>query len=188
MVFYNIIKVVYDMKRSKKYNIIIYTSLILAIILLALGGKDYLKEQKTGNKVQTENQSSETGETIERTDNGEKAEEPEELKNVDIEGVIKKYLDSILDQIQKDKTITYNMIKTWGDYSISEIEYRREITAKYYEYKVNIMIPNKDAKIPGKKNEKLSTDEFIVISLFFDIADSQRVNGFIVKNIDKIEG
>ena len=62
-----------------------------------------------------------------------------------------------------------------------------EVTTKYYEYKVNIIIPAKDAKIPGKKNEKLSTEEYIVISLYFDIADSERSNGYIVKNIDLIE-
>lgn len=174
------------MKRTKKYNIIIYTSLILAIALLAFGARDYLKSEKeeknTMSEVETTND-----EEIDRTEPEERIEEPDYLKEVDIEGIIKKHLDSIADQIKKDKIITYNMINTWGDYSIGEVEYRREITTKYYEYKVNIIIPAKDAKIPGKKNEKLSTEEYIVISLYFDIADSERSNGYIVKNIDLIE-
>ncbi len=173
------------MKRAKKYNIIIYTSLLLAIILLALGGKDYLKDKQDDTTKEVETLEDE--ETIERIDSDEEVEVPEYLKNVDIESVIKKHLDSIADQIKKDKKITYNMINTWGDYSIEDIEFRREITTKYYEYRVNILIPNKDAKIPGKKNEKLSTEEYIVIRLYFDIADSERSNGFIVKNIDIID-
>lgn len=175
------------MKKAKRYNLIIYTSLILAIVLLALGGRDYLKDKKTENEVDTTKETTEVDEPIERPETTEPVEEPEELQKVDMEGVIKKYLDSLQDQIQKSKVITYSMIKTWGDYSIGEIEYKREITTKYYEYQVNIMIPNKDAKIPGKKNEKLSTEEYIVVSLYFDIADSERYNGYIVKNIDIIE-
>ena len=174
------------MKRAKRYNIIIYTSLILAMILLALGGRDYLKDLKNGTNTENTIENNEEAEPIERTETGKKVEEPEDLREVDKESVIKKYLDSVLDQIKKDKKITYNMIKTWGDYQISDIEYQREITTKYYEYKANIMIPNKDAKIPGKKNEKLSTEEYIVITLYFDIADSERANGFIVKNIDLV--
>ncbi len=176
------------MKRAKKYNLIIYTSLILAIALLALGARDYLKEKKEENKTMSEVETTnDEEEIIDRTEPEEKVEEPDYLKEADIEGIIKKHLDSIADQIKKDKKITYNMINTWGDYTIGEVEYRREITTKYYEYKVNIVIPNKDAKIPGKKNEKLSTEDYIVISLYFDIANSERSNGYIVKNIDLIE-
>ena len=47
------------MKRTKKYNIIIYTSLILAIALLAFGARDYLKSEKeeknTMSEVETTN-------------------------------------------------------------------------------------------------------------------------------------
>lgn len=174
------------MKRAKRYNIIIYTSLLLAIILLALGGRDYLKDKSNGSTTQEE--IVETEEPVEKEERKEeKVEEPEELKEVDKLSVIKKYLDSVQDQIKKDKKITAKMISSWGDYTIDDIEFQREITTKYYEYKVNIIIPNLDAKYPGKKNEKLSTKEYIVLTMYFDIADSERVNGFIVKNIDLIE-
>lgn len=173
------------MKRAKRYNIIIYTSLILAIILLALGGRDYLKDKNNGSNVEEVVDTSEPVKKEERKE--EKVEEPEELKDIDKHSVIKKYLDSVQDQIKKDKKITAKMISSWGDYTIEDIEFQREITTKYYEYKANIVIPKLDAKYPGKKNEKLSTKEYIVLTMYFDIADSERANGFIVKNIDLIE-
>ena len=55
------------------------------------------------------------------------------------------------------------------------------------EYKVDIKIPKKDAKLPGEKNKELSTKDYIVLSLYFDIAESERVNGYIVKNVDVIK-
>ena len=172
------------MKRAKRYNIIIYTCLILAIILLALGGRDYLKDKNNG----TTEDIAEVEEPIKKEERkDEKVEEPDYLKDVDKYSIIKKYLDSIQDQIKKDKKITAKMVSSWGDYTIEDIEFQREITTKYYEYKANIVIPKVDAKYPGKKNEKLSNDEHIVLTMYFDIADSERSNGFIVKNIDLIE-
>ena len=174
------------MKRAKKYNIIIYSSLLLAAILLALGGRDYLKSQgETTGQAELEEGNYE--EKIERVEPAKKEPEPEKLQSVDKESVIKKYLDSILDQIKKDKTITYKMIKTWGKYEIGDIEYQRTITTNYYEYKVNIIIPKDDPKLPCEKNEELSSEGYTVITLYFDIVDSERVNGYIVKNIDIIE-
>ena len=174
------------MKRAKKYNIIIYSSLLLAAILLVLGGRDYLKSQgETNGQVELEESSED--EKIERVEPAKKEPEPAELQSVDKASVIKKYLDSILDQIKKDKTITYKMIKTWGKYEIGEIEYQRTITTNYYEYKVDIIIPKADPKLPCPKNKELSTKESTVLTLYFDIVDSERANGYIVKNIDIIE-
>ena len=174
------------MKKSKKYDMIIYGSLILAVILLLLGGGDYLlseKENKSDNIIQ----SSENKQVIERNEDAPKGEEPEELQAIDKKNIVRKYLDSILDQIQKDETLTYKMVRTWGKFEVLKVEYQREISSSYYEYKVDIKIPKKDAKLPGEKNKELSTKDYIVLSLYFDIAESERVNGYIVKNVDVIK-
>ena len=174
------------MKKSKEYNIIIYTCLLLAIVLLVLGGRDYLKDLNNPTKEEIiEPEGSQ--EEIERPDNTKKEKEPEELQSVDKAGVVKKYLDSLVDQIIKDKKIPYKTIKTWGKYSVGEVEYQRKITSNYYEYKVNINIPNKNAKLPCPKNEELSTEEYTVITIYVDIAESERQKGYIIKNIDLIE-
>ncbi len=175
------------MKKTRKYNIIIYGCLLVAVILLALGGIDYLKGKEPSVSQEPEAQVPTEEDPIERKDEP-KDKEPEELVNADKEGVIKKYLDSLVDQIEKSKKLPYKMVKTWGDYSIGEIEYQRKITARYYEYKVNIVIPNLDAKLPSKKNEKLSTDKYLVLTMYFDIIDSEKQNGLYVKNVDIIEG
>ena len=177
------------MKRTKKYNLIIYTCLLLAAVLLILGGRGYLKEQQEGTVIDeiinTPDKKEEN--KIEEIPT-EKEIEPEELQKVDKVGVIKKYLDSIAEHIyKKEKVITYKIIKTWGDYELGEVEYQRKITTNYYEYKVNINIPKQNAKLPCPKNEELSNEEFVVITLYFDIIESERVNGYIVKNVDIIE-
>lgn len=176
------------MKRAKKYNIIIYTSLSLAIVLLLLGGRDYFVSLSETPQEEVVNEV-EKKPDIKRNDTSAnaKTEEPLELQGVDKVGVVTKYLDSILDQIHKDDIITYKMIKTWGAYEVGDIEFQREITSNYYEYIVNINIPKMDAKLPSDKNEKLSTEQYIVLSLYFDLAESERVNGYIVKNVDIIE-
>lgn len=177
---------VLNMKKSKEYNIIIYTCLLLAIILLVLGGRDYLKDLNKPTQeeiIEPEGSQNE----VERPEDVKKEKEPEDLQKVDKEGVIKKYLDSLYDQIKKDKKIPYKIIKTWGKYSVGEIEYQRKITSNYYEYKVNINIPNKNAKLPCPANEELSTEEYTVITIYVDIVESDRQKGYIVKNIDLIE-
>jgi len=174
------------MKKSKEYNIIIYTCLLLAIILLVLGGRDYLKDLNKPTQEEVVEQDNSPSE-ITRPEETKNEPEPAELQPVDKVGVIKKYLDSLYDQIKKDKKIPYSTIKTWGKYSVGEVEYQRKITSNYYEYKVNINIPNKNAKLPCPKNEELSSEENTVITIYVDIVESDRQKGFIVKNIDLIE-
>jgi len=174
------------MKKTRKYNIIIYSCLLLAVILLILGGIDYLKNEEPSVSQEPEINEPTGEEEVERKEEPV-TKEPQELIDADKEGAIKKYIDSLVDQIAKSKKLPYKMVKTWGDYSIGEIEYQRKITSRYYEYKVNVIIPNLDAKLPSKKNEKLSTDKYLVLTMYFDIVDSEKQNGLYVKNVDIIE-
>jgi hypothetical protein len=110
--------------------------------------------------------------------------EPEALTKEDKKSIVKKYLDSLLDRIYDDSLITYEMIKTWGNYEVLNINYERKITDNYYAYSIDIKINNLDAIVPTNKNEALSTEEYIVISLNANITYLESKNGYIVKKID----
>ncbi|MGN1371058.1 MAG: hypothetical protein ACI4XM_02095 [Candidatus Coprovivens sp.] len=171
------------MKKNKKYDIIIYSCLVGAFIFILLGYWDNLKDLKEdGLSFSLKNQETEENSSTEQK---EYDLEPKELVNADKNGIIKKYLDSLLDRIDVDPLISYNMINTWEEYEILNIEYDRKIAENYYAYIVDIKISNKDAVIPTNKNEKISTNEYIVITLNVNIAYSELKNGFIVKKIDK---
>ena len=171
------------MKKNKKYDIIIYGCLVGAFIFILLGYWDNLKDLKEdGLSFSLKNQETKENSSTEQK---EYDLEPKELVNADKNGIIKKYLDSLLDRIDVDPLISYNMINTWEEYEILNIEYDRKIAENYYAYIVDIKISNKDAVIPTNKNEKLSTNEYLVVTLNVNIAYSELKNGFIVKKIDK---
>ncbi len=178
------------MKRKiNKYDIVIYSCLLAAIAFLVLGGKDYFTtlDEETTVKDEFKSALKEINNTEEEdipTDTNTGEPEPENLVNFDKFSIVQKYLDSILDQIVKDKLITYKMIKTWDEYSVLNMQYQKEVTDKYYEYVVDIKISNKNANLPTEENKDLSTDEYSVITLKFYIQDSYERNGFIVKKID----
>lgn len=175
-------------KKINKYDIIIYSCLLAAIICLILGGKDYFKtlDEETTIKDEVKSAIKEINSNEEDipTDTNTGEPEPEKLANFDKFSIVQKYLDSILDQIVKDNLISYKMIKSWDEYSVLNMRYSKEITTKYYEYIVDIKISNKKANLPTEENSELSTDEYSVITLKFYIQDSYERNGFIVKKVD----
>ena len=137
------------MKKKKKYDIIIYISLIIALICIGLSAIDYTKSSKTGVMITNDKKEKEM-EVIQLE------EEPFELHNIDKNTIVKKYIDQVLDQAIKDDVISYPMIKTWGDYNILSNKYIKQIVDEYYEYETNIIIPNKEALLPCQINEELS--------------------------------
>lgn len=165
------------MKKNKKYDIIIYGSLIGAIICIILGYSDYLYTLKDKGISFSKKETNIVEETT-------KEEEPENLHNIDKNSIVKKYLDSILDQIVTDDLISFDMINTWDNYEVLSTSYEREIVESYYSYLVDIKISNMNAFLPTSKNKELSTEEYLVITLRFNIAYSASKNGFIVKSID----
>ena len=165
------------MKKNQKYDIIIYGSLLLAFLFIGLGYFESLSETLEYSFSLKENFKEEP---IKK----EKDTEPEALTKEDKKSIVKKYLDSLLDRIYDDSLITYEMIKTWGNYEVLNINYERKITDNYYAYSIDIKINNLDAIVPTNKNEALSTEEYIVISLNANITYLESKNGYIVKKID----
>lgn len=168
--------------KNKKYDIIIYSCLAGALVFICLGYWDNLKDLKDENlsfSIKEKNTQEEKAEEKKELDL-----EPKELINADKNGIIKKYLDSLLDQINVDVLITYDMIYSWDNYEILNITYDRKIADNYYAYVVDIKIDNKDAILPTNKNEKLSTKDYIVVTLNVNITYSTVKNGYLVKKID----
>lgn len=168
--------------KKKKYDIIIYSCLAGALVLICLGYWDNLKDLKAADLSFSIKQSNDFNSSEVKGTNIEL--EPEELLNIDKNSIIKKYLDSLLDRITTDTLISYDMIKSWDNYQILNIAYKREIADNYYAYSVDIKINNQDALLPTKKNEKLSTKDYLVITLNINIAYSKVKNGYLVKKID----
>ena len=164
--------------KSKKYDIIIYGCLIGAVICVILGCGDYLLTLKDEG-ISFSKQETEVLEEAPTTE-----EEPDIIKNADKNSIVTKYLDSILDQIVTSELISYDMISSWENYEVINTTYEREIVESYYSYLVDIKINNLNAILPTGKNKELSTEDYLVISLRFNIAYNASKNGFIVKSVD----
>lgn len=172
-------------KRSKRYDFIIYISLILALLCVVISIIDNnaevqtYEEAKNTNPEKTDlpNESMDTEEELSKT-------EPEELQNIDKNSIVKKYLDEIMDRVITDETIPYNMIKTWKTYDVINIVYEKEIIEYYYSYRIDLKITGNNISIPGNKNEELSTEDYTVITLRVNILKSGKQNGYVVKAIE----
>ena len=74
------------------------------------------------------------------------------------------------------------MIKSWQNFEIINTKYLKKITDTYYSYSFDLKIPNKNAQLPTKENQELSTEEYTVITLIANISIKNNEN--IVKSID----
>ena len=164
------------MSHKKRENIIIYGSLIAAIACLIYAGIDYYHSLSDDTKVQDEIKEA----FKEMTDDGssnsikEPEIEPEALIAVDKVAIITNRINAIRDRSQEDDLLNYQMIRSWGEYEIVDIQYQKKVTEEYYMYLVSIKIPNKEASLPTEINTNLSTEEYNVITL----------KTFIIKNND----
>ena len=61
------------------------------------------------------------------------------------------------------------MVLDWKVYEVENIIYKKKIANNYYEYIANIKISNANAELPTIINKELSTDKYVVISLYFNI-------------------
>ncbi len=157
------------MKKAKKYNIIIYSTLTLGILLLVIGGVQFFKNPDN-NK------------TKETTEEKVLEQEPEEMKAVDKESIIHNYLTELVNQNKVDDLINYDSIKTWQTFRLGNVEFQRTIAFNYYEYKVDIIIENPEAILPVEKNKELSNQDIQVITVRVDLFKDSEI---IVKNIDE---
>lgn len=159
---------------SLKYDIVIYVSLFIAFICAI--SSVIAPSQAVAEKPKT---------TQKEEIKAPEVEEPEVLINVDKYSVAQKYLDSIIDQIQTDKIITYEMMSTWTSYSIEKMTYKKEIMENYYRYEVEIKVNGNNLLLP-ENNSIIThkTDDMAHLKVYMNMYYSQAKNGYLIKSID----
>ena len=172
-------------KQNKKYNLIIYISLLFAVISMFIAVKEYY------DTLEAKTISNDFKEAIKEMREEEPTleeptiiEENDQMKDVNKVDIINNELESIIERTSHNTLITKEMVLSWGNYEINNVEYKREITTNYYCYRVDIYIYNLNAKLPTKPNEELSTDDYNVITLYFNIAYNEKSNNYTVKAIE----
>ena len=101
-------------KGTLKYDIVIYLCLFVAFVCAI------------GSCIEPSSAVSEApSKEIEKEPIVQEIEEPKHLLKVDKYSVAQKYIDSIVDQIITDNTITYDMVTTWSTYSIKNMKYKK---------------------------------------------------------------
>lgn len=156
------------MKKINKYDLIIFSCLFLAIICLVIGIKDYMVNLEEKSNIKNELTSALN--SINSNDNEEvikNEKEPSNIKEVDKKTLINNYLDAIKSQIVINNDIDYKMINSWGNYSIDNIIYIREVTDDYYQYNIQI---------------KTTTKEIIDANVYIYYASNQ--NSYTIKLIE----
>ena len=156
------------MKKINKYDLIIFSCLFLAIICLVIGIKDYMVNLEEKSNIKNELTSALN--SINSNDNEEvikNEKEPSNVKEVDKKTLINNYLNAIKSQIVINNDIDYKMINSWGNYSIDNIIYIREVTDDYYQYNIQI---------------KTTTKEIIDANVYIYYAPNQ--NSYTIKLIE----
>ncbi len=175
--------------KINKYDLIIYGCLAGAIICLGIGAKDYFASSSNKGSVKSE-LSSAIKEVKDNENNPEEESqkveevEPDSLEDYDKKLIVDSYFSDILDEIIKDDTISYEMLRSWNNYEILEFRYIREIATDYYQYEVDIKINEKNAILPKETNKNLSNDEYNVITLNIFILENAQNDSFRIRKID----
>lgn len=160
-------------KGTLKYDIVIYLCLFVAFVCAI------------GSCIEPSSAVSEaSSKEIEKEPIVEEIEEPKHLLKVDKYSVAQKYIDSIVDQIITDNTITYDMVTTWSTYSIKNMKYKKEIMENYYQYEVEIKISGTNIMIPDEKILVEKTEEYTIIKVLMNMYYSEGRNGYLIKSID----
>lgn len=160
-------------KGTLKYDIVIYLCLFVAFVCAI------------GSCIEPSSAVSEApSKEIEKEHVVEEIEEPKHLLKVDKYSVAQKYIDSIVDQIITDNTITYDMVTTWSTYSIKNMKYKKEIMENYYQYEVEIKISGTNIMIPDEKILVEKTEEYTIIKVLMNMYYSEGRNGYLIKSID----
>lgn len=167
--------------KKKLYNIIIYVSLSLALVFVILACLEYDKDKKVEQpKV------NETNTVVEEIiDNEEpQQEEPQEMINIDKHITIKKYIDSIADGLITNEKINIDMVNSWENYEVKDVIFLRMTEEGYYSYKVNIKIYGQNATLPKEKNQELSTDEYTILTMNFNLYKTQFELRYNIKSLE----
>lgn len=169
--------------KKKKYDIIIYVSLIMALICIGIGAIDYFKSspEEPAPKVEKTETTNTSNENKNETYN---ELEPEKLIELDKKTMIKRYFDSISDQTKTNDIITADMVNGWSKYEVLNVKFNRTIVDEYYSYTADIIIYGENITLPIEKNTELSTEEYSVITLNFNILRSGKEDRYIIKSIE----
>ena len=159
--------------RKIKYDLVIYTSLFLALLLVGYSSLTYVDKESFSIKETFNNQEVISPDL-----------EPNELKEVDKIKLIEEYLLDIIDESKKDQMLTSKMILDWKAYEVMNVYYDRCISDNYYAYTTDIRISDSKSLLPVLKNKELSTDKYVVISLNFNISVDKNTNEYTIKSID----
>ena len=170
------------MKHKTRENIIIYGSLILAIVLVVYVAKTYYDNRDNSAEVFRELNEVFNKEEVEIQPEKKEEIEPDKIRFIDKKPIINKYFDDILNRKIRDDLLTYDKVFSWGNFEIQEIEYFKAITETYYAYSVNIKISDKNADVSGLLNEKLSTNDYNIVTVkFYFVYDNEVLT---VKNVE----
>ncbi len=176
--------------RRGVYDVIIYSCLFGAIIILFVVSVSYIKTLKNESLSTIAKKVFLESPTINETANEPPEtelipeEEPSTISEVDKSSLIINYIEAIKDRIIVDDVIPYETALTWHTCFVSGLTFEREITTDYYLYKIDLSL-NKEATLPVPLNESLTTPEYNVISL--NVYVLKRNDKYIIKNIDPCE-
>lgn len=159
--------------KKKKYDLIIYSCLFMALVLISISGISSLDTTSYSLK-----------ELLFPEEEIVEIEEPLELKQIDKKELVDNYILDLLDEIKKDQILTSEILRSWQSYEILNVLYDREITKNYHSYIIEIKINNKDALLPVDPNKKISTNEYNVISLKINVLKDEITKEYSIKSID----
>lgn len=161
------------LSKKKSYDIIIYGCLLVALVLTGIGGYSYLGGTSYSLKdiIYPEKQT-------------EVPIEPKELTEVDKKVLVDNYITELLDEIKTDEVLTFETLRSWESYEVLNIKYEREIADNYHSYIVDLKINNNDAILPTYKNDKLSTEEYNVITIRFNVLKDSNSTEYSIKSAE----
>ena len=161
------------LSKKKSYDIIIYGCLLVALVLTGIGGYSYLGGTSYSLKdiIYPEKQT-------------EVPIEPKELNEVDKKVLVDNYITELLDEIKTDEVLTFETLRSWESYEVLNIKYEREIADNYHSYIVDLKINNNDAILPTYKNDKLSTEEYNVITIRFNVLKDSNSTEYSIKSAE----
>lgn len=170
------------MKHSTIENIFIYSCLGLAIVLIGYVLKEsYANKNKDESVIKELENAFEKKEPVKEQKKEKTYKEPDIVKDVNKLEVINNYFDDIINRRKENEVITYETLYSWGAYEIISINYLKPIADNYYAYDINIKIPNTQAIISGRLNDQLTTNEYLVVTIEFDLLYDN--NTLTIKNI-----
>ena len=170
------------MKHKTRENVIIYGSLLLAIILVIYVAKTYYDNRDNSEEVFKELNQVFIKEKQPEEPKKEATVEPDKIRFIDKRPIITEYLDEILNRKISDNILTYDKVFSWGEFEITDIKFYKKITDTYYSYIVNIKVNNREADVSGLSDKNLSTSEYYIVSVkFYFVYDNDSIS---IKNVE----